>query len=131
MLKTSVAMHHILRSRVGQISAAKGRAATYWRDRSSPIRATAPDMDDPGSEGGASTGMVSPFRLVAACAFALLIAAAPAGDAPSPAWATRLLAGYPGLVGAVTAREVVLSDGTHFPIQPSLLPADRKDDQPA
>jgi hypothetical protein len=75
--------------------------------------------------------MTRRFRLVAACLPALLIAAAPAGEAPPPAWAARLLAGYPGLVVEVTAHEVVLSDGTHFPIAPSPWRAGRSDDQPA
>lgn len=56
------------------------------------------------------------------CALALAaLALAPpasAADAPPP-WAARLLAGYPGQVSEVTAGEVILRDGTHFPIAPS------------
>ena len=59
---------------------------------------------------GASRGAL------ALAAFALALPAS-ASDAPPP-WAARLRAGYPGLVSDVTATEVILRDGTHFPIAP-------------
>ncbi len=59
---------------------------------------------------GASYGAV-------ALAAALVVLPASAADAPPP-WAARLLAGYPGQVSEVTASEVILRDGTHFPIAP-------------
>ncbi len=71
-------------------------------------------------------------RTLAGCALAGLVAGSPAsgdGDPPPPAWAARLLAGYPGLVAAVTAREVILRDGAHFPIAATAMPT--ASDQPA
>jgi hypothetical protein len=75
-------------------------------------------------------------RLRAVCAVALLMvprsvpAAAGDGDPPPP-WAARLLAGYPGSVEGVTAREVVLRDGTRFPIAPDPPQAAAGDDPTA
>lgn len=71
------------------------------------------------------------LRLAAACAFALALPAAAVDEAPPPDWAARLVGGYPGIVARVTAREVILGDGTHFPITPSPVRNGARDDQPA
>ena len=73
-------------------------------------------------------------RLRAGVALAGLAIAGPAaadGDPAPPAWAARLLAGYPGLVTSVTARGVTLRDGTYFPIAAGAPRATAHGDQPA
>ena len=67
-------------------------------------------------------------QLLPVCLLALPLTAARADEAP-PTWAGRLLAGYPGIVSAVTAHEVILRDGMHFPIAPS-PPTARREDRP-
>src|SRR3569623_1717748 len=62
----------------------------------------------------------------------LAFAASPAGaQASPPPWGAALLAGYPGLVSEVTAHDVILRDGTRFPIAPSPPLAAPGDDPPA
>jgi len=62
----------------------------------------------------------------------LAFAASPAGaQASPPPWGAALLAGYPGLVSEVTAHDVILRDGTRFPIAPSPPLAATGDDPPA
>ncbi len=55
------------------------------------------------------------IRRAAACLLALSAAAATPAPNP-PAWAPKLIAAYPGLVRTVTASEVVMQDGTRFPL---------------
>jgi hypothetical protein len=90
-------------------------------DRRGP-HAIVRSVDDEASERGGRGGAMSRARSLALplvmAAAALPASPAPADEAPPP-WAARLLAGYPGLVTEITAREVVLRDGTRFPIAPS------------
>lgn len=55
-------------------------------------------------------------RLSLSLAPACLFAAPPAYADDTPAWAPRLIATYPGLIARVTATEIVLIDGTRFPV---------------
>jgi len=66
---------------------------------------------------------------VALAGLAFATPPARAQEAP-PRWAGALLAGYPGLVSGITAYEVILRDGTRFPIASSPTRIVSAEDQP-
>lgn len=58
-----------------------------------------------------------------------LLTAAAAPSSGTPPWAAQLIAAYPGLVRDVTASEVVMDDGTRFPLSDGIAnktPAERQ-----
>jgi hypothetical protein len=69
--------------------------------------------------GNHAVDSIAPTVISRASGSILALAFLPAAAAPlasGPAWAARLIAAYPGMVREVTASEVVMRDGTRFPV---------------